>query len=249
MACHDLTPLFSETAHKQEECESCHSGGTAHVEAGGDDITMSFRQRSLVWGADRCLQCHEALLLFSSFSPSGHGRSEVGCTDCHRLHPDEQAPHLLQKTYATDLCASCHAAVEASFRKPYGHPVLEGAMECSDCHNPHTDEFPILQRNAIGTEQGCLSCHADKAGPFVFEHMPLETDGCQSCHVPHGSVNPKMLIRSQVHQLCLECHSASVGLPAGNPPSFHDIRSPRYRNCTVCHREIHGSNTSPVFVR
>ena len=250
LACHDgLAPLFFETAHKEAECESCHGGGMAHVEAGGDDLSLDFRTRSVGWGADRCLQCHEALLLFSSFNRTGHGRSEVGCADCHRLHPDRQAPHLLKEAQAMDLCARCHASVEASFRKPYGHPVLEGAMQCGDCHNPHTDEFPPLQRSAMATEQGCVSCHADKAGPFVFEHLPLETDDCQTCHVPHGSVNPKMLTRMEIHQLCLECHSGSTGLPGSTPFAFHDIRSPRFRNCTVCHREIHGSNANHVFLR
>jgi hypothetical protein len=26
------------------------------------------------------------------------------------------------------------------------------------------------------------------------------------------------------------------------PPSFHDLRSPVFQNCTVCHQKIHGSH-------
>jgi hypothetical protein len=55
-----------------------------------------------------------------------------------------------------------------------------------------------------------------------------------------------MLDRPQVQQVCLECHA---NLPNGNtkgtlgvvPPAFHDLTSPRYQNCTVCHQKIHGS--------
>jgi uncharacterized protein with PIN domain len=55
-----------------------------------------------------------------------------------------------------------------------------------------------------------------------------------------------MLDRPQVQQLCLECHS---NLPAVNstrtigvvPPAFHDVQSPQFQNCTVCHQKIHGS--------
>jgi len=25
------------------------------------------------------------------------------------------------------------------------------------------------------------------------------------------------------------------------PPAFHDLRSPQYQNCTVCHQKVHGS--------
>jgi hypothetical protein len=58
-----------------------------------------------------------------------------------------------------------------------------------------------------------------------------------------------MLIRHEVHQLCLECHSLTPGVATSQPPAFHDIRSSRYRNCTVCHREIHGSYVDPTLTR
>ena len=36
----------------------------------------------------------------------------------------------------------------------------------------------------------CYKCHVDKQGPFVYEHVPVKTEGCSSCHTPHGSTNP-----------------------------------------------------------
>jgi predicted CXXCH cytochrome family protein len=71
-----------------------------------------------------------------------------------------------------------------------------------------------------------------------------------SCHEPHGSTNPMALTRPRVDQLCLECHSLIEGGTFGSqPPSFHDLRSPRYRNCTTCHVAVHGSNTSPMLLK
>ena len=61
-----------------------------------------------------------------------------------------------------------------------------------------------------------------------------------------------MLIRQDVKTLCLECH-ANVGVAAatigGVPPAFHDLRSPRFRNCTTCHVKIHGSYVNRTLLR
>ena len=79
----------------------------------------------------------------------------------------------------------------------------------------------------------------------------MKTDGCWACHEPHGSANPRMLTRHEVRLVCLECHSnIAVGKTVGGvPPAFHDLRSPRYRNCTVCHAAIHGSQSSPALLK
>jgi uncharacterized protein with PIN domain len=54
-----------------------------------------------------------------------------------------------------------------------------------------------------------------------------------------------MLIRQEVRLVCLECHAnlptVATSVIGVVPPSFHDLNSPRYRNCTVCHQKIHGS--------
>ena len=108
-------------------------------------------------------------------------------------------------------------------------------------------------RNSVNGDSACVKCHADKQGPFVFEHAPIKTEGCQSCHSPHGSTNPKLLTRNVVRFLCIECHSNTPGLP-GEPigeqtPTSHDINNPRYQNCTACHFQIHGSNVDRRFFR
>jgi hypothetical protein len=33
------------------------------------------------------------------------------------------------------------------------------------------------------------------------------------------------------------------------PPSFHNLNSPTYRNCTTCHVMIHGSNFDRLFLK
>ncbi|MCL6507863.1 MAG: cytochrome c3 family protein, partial [Bryobacteraceae bacterium] len=80
----------------------------------------------------------------------------------------------------------------------------------------------------------------------------VRVEGCTACHQPHGSANPRMLTRHEVRFVCLECHS-NLPVPAaaagGVPPAFHDLRSPRFRNCTTCHVKIHGSYIDRAFLR
>jgi hypothetical protein len=42
---------------------------------------------------------------------------------------------------------------------------------------------------------------------------------------------------------------AASGTLGGIPPAFHDLRSPQFRNCTLCHVKIHGSNVNQELLR
>lgn len=129
-------------------------------------------------------------------------------------------------------------------------------MSCVDCHNPHGSIREASMQAFGANEPGCFRCHGDKRGPFTFEHAVVRFEGCQACHEPHGSANAHMLTRQEVRFVCLECHANLPGAPASAhtamgvvPPSFHDLRSPRFQNCTVCHQKIHGSYVDRNLLR
>ena len=45
-------------------------------------------------------------------------------------------------------------------------------MTCSDCHAVHGSAGPKLaKRDTVNTT--CYTCHAEKRGPFVWEHAPV----------------------------------------------------------------------------
>jgi len=126
-----------------------------------------------------------------------------------------------------------------------------------DCHNPHGGFLPKAVRTVAANEPGCLNCHGNLRGPFTYEHSPVRLEGCTACHQPHGSANPRMLTRHEVRFVCLECHfnrpaatpEAAAPTLGGVPPALHDLRNPRYNNCTICHVKIHGSNVDRALMR
>ena len=252
---HQVLEIKSDGAWKERACESCHGPGQAHIEAGDGSQIFSFTKPAPIDINDKCRSCHATTQAIAGMLNSMHGKNQLACTECHRIHDALQPVHLLMAN-PNQLCTTCHKEISSSFGKPYAHHLRESAISCVDCHLPHQGlgikprrTSNLQLQNANGNEAPCLKCHTNIRGPFAFEHAPMRLEGCMSCHEPHGSVNPKMLARNQVRFLCLECHSQSDGIFSSQPPSFHDLRSPRFQNCTTCHLKIHGSNVSKFFMR
>ena len=244
---HWKTTLETRRGPEFQGCEACHGPGADHMNAGVDKTKIfSFKNVSAKKISDRCLKCHEYGEEQSNYARSAHNVNNVSCIDCHSIHRAKERQFLLVKVQPA-LCFSCHQDVKTDFSKPFRHRVNEGLLKCTDCHNQHGGFLTRGLRATAAQDQVCFKCHVDKAGPFVFEHAAVKTEGCVDCHIPHGSSNPRLLKRSQINLLCLECHTFSGG---GVPPvgPSHD-QSQKYQACTICHGAIHGSNFSNVFFR
>jgi DmsE family decaheme c-type cytochrome len=118
-------------------------------------------------------------------------------------------------------------------------------MECTSCHNPHGSPTPKLLL-ASSTNETCFTCHADKRGPFLWQHAPV-VENCANCHDPHGSTHEKMLKLSRP-RLCQQCHQGT-GHPIAprNPGTLADYPFMFNRQCSNCHVNIHGSNHPSGF--
>lgn len=253
--CHaDVVKKFGMGPHSKltlihggkEACESCHGPGKAHVDSGGD-ITKIFRygNASAKEVNANCLECHTGV--HPNFERSPHGEAGLSCTNCHSVHHYQSEAGLL-KVQQPKLCYTCHTEVKPLFTLPFHHPVDEGLVKCSDCHDPH-GTFQDKQLRATADQNAiCTKCHTEMAGPFVEEHPVVKTEGCTACHSPHGSPNPRLLNVSNVNTLCLQCHSASLIFNPAGTPSFHN-QATQYQACTVCHTQIHGSNTDRYFFK
>jgi DmsE family decaheme c-type cytochrome len=255
VVCHEDVSGHAPIPIYHADCETCHGPGDLHADS--EEIAdIRFP------GSGDCLGCHESgHSTHLAWSTSEHERYGVTCSDCHESHNREpkhlrrgqkaQQIYLTHAAPVTNLCVSCHADVAARLDLPSHHPVREGMMECTDCHDPHAD-----RRLTLGPPTAqCASCHQDVAGPWIFEHAPVAED-CGYCHDPHGTVSDHLLTTSQPGA-CLGCHTLAdsahiaqtgegLGLGGTISPAAGQIF---FRRCTDCHGAIHGSYQDPHLRR
>ena len=206
-------------------------------------------------GTETCMACHDED--HKDFTLSTHSRvtfevddgdivEAQGCEMCHgpgSIHADEgefKNNNIYNPKKDPALCFQCHIDKKAEFRLPYSHPVLEGKMSCSDCHNSHgSDARPGTTTSLDGGNGTCFQCHKEQRGPFVFEHEAVR-EGCTTCHKVHGAINDKMLVVRD-NNLCLRCHTQSDFPSIGD--SNHSSRLTK-GTCFSggCHTAVHGSN-------
>lgn len=230
-------------------CESCHGPASMHVESEDPSHIINPATADVQTANGLCASCHRSGHL-DGFQSSLHGMNDVACVACHTTHGDQNAGLL--KAAEFDLCTSCHDDMRMRSYLPSRHPVREGKMTCSDCHDPHADAYATAFAGERNVDL-CLDCHAGKQGPFVFEHAPVVED-CMICHDPHGAVANAMLKQNEPF-LCLQCHqthfhSTLQGIE-GTFTTLDGYSGVSHRNsskatfltkCTQCHSEVHGSD-------
>ena len=186
-----------------------------------------------------CLECHDTARR-THWAGSRHERQGVTCLSCHLPHPDGGGRALLKAGTEAATCLSCHASVRSRTLRTSRHPVRDGVLSCAGCHDPHGTANDAMLTRPTATE-ACLQCHAEKRGPFLWEHAPARED-CTLCHDAHGSSHRPLLV-SRVPYLCQRCH-----LNVQHPSKLFDLsnaggarRAPE-QACARCHRAVHGSN-------
>lgn len=232
--------LNTKTPAAQQGCETCHGPLSKHVKSMGEDTASVPKVTQ-----DKCLECHTEGKL-ALWQGSEHERREISCNKCHDAHGANKK--MMLKVTQTETCEQCHKDVRNQILRTSHHPIREGKMDCSDCHNPHgTVADKLIAANTVNEK--CYECHAEKRGPFLWEHAPV-TEECTTCHTPHGS-SYQTLLNSKTPFLCQKCHSEArhpgtlYGTDAANPSaSVYSVLSNRgyYRNCLNCHSQIHGTN-------
>lgn len=244
---HWRTTLNTRGGPSMQACAACHGDTASHLADPTDTSKMFLFENASAKNINaRCLTCHASGNDHMAAIDSLHAKNDISCTSCHSPHHSVEPQFLLIKAQP-ELCYSCHLQQRPQFAMPFHHRVNEGLVQCTDCHNPHGTVGEHQLRASATQDFVCFKCHADKQGPFVFEHEVVKVEGCVACHTPHGSPNMHLLKVSNVNILCLSCHTTSFTSAPG-APSFHN-QAAQYQACTLCHSQIHGSNFDPTFFK
>ena len=213
---------FARTSLEKRGCEACQGPRSLHI---GDPTNPDYWQRVFSHYGERaptakqnavCSACHDkGQHLY--WKGSVHERRDLSCVRCHSLHQRISPQHQLAKPGEFQLCGQCHVVRRAQLMRTSHMPMRESKMTCSDCHNPHGSIAPKLVRGNTANET-CLRCHAEKRGPFLWEHPPVKED-CMNCHQPHGSINDHLLKR-KAERLCQPCHITNR-----HPTQPHDFNT------------------------
>jgi DmsE family decaheme c-type cytochrome len=269
--CHEkaVSPAFTHSKHASlgQSCATCHENVAEHVKsqtAGEKGPVPSLKNKTAQELNTTCLSCHEKANQ-ASYLSSMHARRNVACITCHSVHNYASDKAQLKTRNESDTCFTCHKSERSKSLRTSHHPVREGKMSCASCHNPHDGVRPKMVK-ADSTNELCYTCHAEKRGPFLYEHAPVKEE-CTTCHEPHGS-NHARLLAQKAPNLCWNCHLTGSGhfgsgdnfstekgvqvAPPGAPSGYPTVNS-RFieRSCRTCHVKIHGTNhpSGAFFVR
>ena len=264
--CHDDPALLAigQRRHgttadgRTPSCTNCHGESDAHVnnpssaaERPHPDVVFIGANASAPEARNAsCLNCHEKNAKRDHWMGSTHERSDVACTNCHQVHAAHD--RVQDKRTQFEVCFACHKEQRTQVAKPSHHPILEGKVGCSDCHNPHGSVGPKLMKRD-STNDTCYTCHMEKRGPFVHTHEPVAED-CGNCHNPHGTT-AESLLKARPPFLCHQCHTPHGGqvaqlvgqgqtsaLLSATTSGKSGINYTMARGCLNCHTQVHGTN-------
>lgn len=247
-------------------CESCHGASAEHAASRPAKGEKKVLATVIFEGPDAspaearsavCLTCHQDSGR-RRWKGSAHADNDVACNTCHTVHARKDP--VREKATEVDKCFTCHAQQRAESFQMSHHPMREGKVVCSDCHNVHGSaaDAQLVERDVNKT---CYNCHAEKRGPYAYEHAPVR-ENCLNCHSPHGTNQVALLIERQPF-LCQTCHDNNhqryvqsgatlPGSSAYNPTTINGaLALPATtgainmvgRSCAECHSQVHGSNS------
>lgn len=228
------------------QCEACHGGGEDHVEAARDagrnpnDEELVEIRGTIQPGSDSqvCGQCH-------SQGTSADGRPfPVGyypgatLSDSFTLVSPDSGDHWWATGHGSRMnmqynewAASAHA---------------ENSVDCTDCHNPHTEDTELPDQLVMEGYALCVSCH--NATPAEGEPNPVQEMWEGLPVVDPVAAEPGIHYLAEDGPTCATCHAVTVPVDAGQRVShaLHPITPGEAVNvpelqdrdsCTQCHQD------------
>jgi len=222
-----------------------------------------------------CLSCHDGTIALGAFYgtsdsiPMAGGITTLPANLPTNLKTDLSNDHPISFAFTNEL-AQLNGQLNLPGTLPPKVRLEEGGMlQCTACHNPHTNpygKFLVIDNAASAL---CKTCH-NITGWNVSIHAtdPSTGAGCTLCHASHNAGGRARLLKFAAEEAnCYQCHSASGGAkdiqsaankfynhPMGATTGIHDptenpLTAQKHVECSDCHnphQALTTSATAPV---
>jgi predicted CXXCH cytochrome family protein len=206
-------------ASAKELCVSCHSDKTEQIEkakvqhpgAMGDCTDCHNPHAGKSQGFPKpdavnvCLGCHADQAEQHKKKVLHQPVFEQGCAVCHEPHGSENQ-HLMRAKTLNGLCLECHGPDLKVQKVDADHVVtiFGGKVKLPEDYFNKVVRLPI--KYGLG--------HPVEKHPVVDQMDPTDVSkvrvavNCGSCHQPHASAQPDLLVKDQVNNMafCASCH-------------------------------------------
>jgi len=159
-----------------------------------------------------CLSCHTDIGDLQKKSVHHQPAFEQGCAVCHTPHGGDN-DHLLRAT-GNALCLECHGPDSTPQRDPANHmlTIFNGAVKLPDDYFSKNKVAILPLRFGLGhpVDYHPVSDVMDPAN----QTKVLAKLSCLSCHQPHASGGPSLLIKDQSNNMafCDSCHKNRLNM-------------------------------------
>ena len=187
------TKAFTESMHRDNDCEDCHSNidSSSH----GKVKTKIKSKRDFAMGMrESCLTCHRKKV--TEYEDSVHAallnegsKKAPACPDCHNPHTVRSVKIITPIT--SSPCAKCHVEIFKAYSLGvHGQERIAKGSEaplCQGCHNAHNVK---AASQGDGIKNACFSCHKDVVKQHK-EWLPntdrhFQAISCPVCHAPNA---------------------------------------------------------------
>jgi len=155
-----------------------------------------------------CLACHSDQSEQMKKAHLHQPAFKQGCGTCHDPHGNDNQ-HLLRAASPNQLCLECHGpdSSPTPLKEEHLVTIFDGKVKLPEDYFKNVPVLPIKYGLGHPTEQHPVTDRMDPKDPTKVR-LAIN---CLSCHQPHSSAQPGLLIKDQAYSMdfCSNCHVGS----------------------------------------
>jgi len=232
-ACHQPAKdgkVVLTAASPKEVCLTCHSDKGEQIEkakiqhpgAAGDCTDCHTPHASAQPGlpksngVDICIGCHTDQAEQGKKAHVHQPVFEDACGICHEPHGGNN-DHLLRTKTPNDLCLECHGPDSKQQKLPElkAVAIFDGKVKLPDTYFNRVSVLPLK----YGVGHPVPNHPVSDVTDFRDRSKVLKSINCLTCHQPHSSAKPDLLVKDQLNNkaFCDTCHQGAIGSQVGRP--------------------------------